>query len=95
MGHMSHSESHLVRYGNPKRLTDEIVTDGRTDGRTDPRTDIASTRPVGFASGKNITALLTSAIIYTALAGLIFLKTLHLLLSSVRDAGEQLTHKFE
>ena len=47
---MSHGESHLVRYGNPNCLTDEIVTDA---GQTDRRTDIASTRPVGFASGKN------------------------------------------
>ena len=31
---MSHSESHLVRYGNPKCLTDEIVTDRRTDVQT-------------------------------------------------------------
>ena len=53
MSHTSHSESHLVRYGNPKCPTDEIVTDAarrQTDARQMP--DIASTRPVGFASGK-------------------------------------------
>ena len=46
MGHMSHSESHLVRpcHQNVKML------------QTDTQTDIASTRPVGFASGKNTDA---------------------------------------
>ena len=45
MSHESY-ESHLVRYGHPKRLTYNIFTDER---RTP---DIASTRPVGFGSGK-------------------------------------------
>ena len=42
MSLMSHSESHLVRHGHPN-----------ASGRWMTRTDIASTRPVGFASGKN------------------------------------------
>ena len=47
MSHMGHGESHLVRPGpqNVKML--------QTDRHTDTHTDIASTRPVGFASGKN------------------------------------------
>ena len=44
MSHHESYESHLVRYGHPKRLTYEI--------ESDTQTDIASTRPVGFASGK-------------------------------------------
>ena len=53
MSHMSQSESHLVRYGHPKCLMYEIESDRQTDTQTDRHTDIASTRPVGFASGKN------------------------------------------